>query len=209
MSVMLAQRDGANADYEDARQVQETIRLSFSDCGVKAPDTSVVFIRCEAYRKWLKEANIRVSTADIRSYIRSGKMPNFMNDMFMFPANSSRERWYGVPRATGILWIGDDVTEANFHGVAVIGRVDKDSFGVVNGLSLAASREDEDILAEICARQVVEAEVIPPQPAPVPAEAPPPLSAIPAAPFLPALGYDDQGAPDPYAPYDPADALYQ
>ncbi len=205
MSVMLAQRDGANADYEDARQVQETIRLSFADCGVPIPSTAVVFIRCEAYREWLKAANVRVSTADIRSYIRSGKMPHFMNDMFLFPANASRERWYGVPRATGILWIGESVNEANFQGVAVIGRTGKDTFGVVNSVSVAASRDDEEIVEEIRRRQIVEAEIIPPQPAPAQAEvAPAPVAALPPpASSHPTLVYDDF----PITPYDPADSL--
>ena len=208
MSVMLAQRDGANADYEDARQVQETIRLNFAESGVPIPDNSVVFVRCEAYRDWLKDAGIRVSTADIRSYIRSGKMPNFMNDMFQFPSTHSRERWYGVPRATGVLWIGNNVNEANFQGVAVIGRTGKDTFGVVNSLSLTASREDEEILAEIRRRQIIEAEVIPPQPAPAVTQAeavpaPAPVAALPPTSSHPTRTFDDF----PILPYDPAESL--
>ena len=203
MSIMLAQRDGANADYEDARQVSETIRLSMVDAGVQTPNNSVVFIRCEAYREWFRLANIHTSTADIRSYIRSCKMPRFMNDMFQFPKNVTRERWYGVPRATGVLWIGDAVTEQNFAGVAVIGRTGKNTFGVVNAVSLAASREDEEIVAEIRRRQIIEAEFIPPQPEPPSVTVSP--VAQPAAlppPSLPVLpnNFNDF----PVEPYDPS-----
>ncbi len=199
MAVMLAQRDGANSDYEDARQVQETIRLNFSGAGVSIPDTSVVFVRCEVYREWLHDAGIKVSTADIRSFIRSGKMPNFVNDYFQFPRTHSQERWYGMPRATGILWIGTGVTSANYKGVAVIGRTGKDTIGVVNGLSLNASLEDEDVVAEIRRREIIEAEVIPPQPAPEVVAA----AEVEVAPARPALRYDDF----PITPYDPADSL--
>lgn len=161
MTEMIRQRDASNVEYEAARQVEELIHLNFREAGVINPETSVVFIRQEVYRVWIKDLN-NVSRNDIRSYIKSGMMTSFGNGekFFSFPRNYKQEKEIGLPRSRGIMWFGSEVTERNFKGVMVIGRIKRNEFGIVNADRVSATINDETIIKEIKLRQLERGEIL-------------------------------------------------
>lgn len=174
MKEMLAQRDSSNVEYEAARQMEEIIRLNFKDVGVVDPDNSVVFVRQEVYRVWLKD--LHISRSDVLGFIKSNKLNSFGKgkEFFSFPRFWSQEKKYGVSRAVGIMWFGNEVTERNFRGVMVIGRTQRNEFGIINADRVAVSSTDSAVIEEIRRRQEDNAEIITPsQPPPTPLPPPP------------------------------------
>lgn len=134
---MLGQRDASNVEQDRARQAQEIVEFNLTKIFDQDARYYVVFIRSEVISVWLRD--LHVDRSELVGYSRNGMLTCFEAERG-FQQYPSGDR-YGVRRAMGLFYVGPYVSLDTFLGVHIIGRTDKESFGVVNGTSLHYFRE--------------------------------------------------------------------
>lgn len=154
MDAMTARRDAANAEGESGRRIEEAFLFGLPECGVTEPDYSVVFVRQEIVDRWLRDAC--TTRANFLTCIKSGYVSRFAkgDEFLKYPRSGQMDRELRMPRATGVMWIGDKVNEGNYTGVIVVGRVSAGKFGVVNAGQHQLAMKFDYILDEIHRREM-------------------------------------------------------
>lgn len=186
---VLSNRSDANVDEENAILAVETIREVICDVlDTKSPDEFVCFLRTNLVNKVLGKA-LHIDTQDVRNMANTGKIACVRRDIRRYP-RTSRTSY----RASGILFVGSDVSTAQNVRVRILG-LNKD-YMPVEVTKECGGIEDAVLTAELrAAKTVAEQAALNAQAIDVAEVDEAAIAAIPA-PGPCAVNDDDYGEPD-------------